>query len=650
MKIYLLWVQQYFDQPLPNIQTIADLLSLHTCEVEEVLGDAVLDCKILPDRAHYLLSHIGFAREIHTLTKIPLKNTVQKHVTPTYQVDSNIPVPNIKIETPLCSRYIATRVEHIQNTESQVNIKDFLTVVGQHTISLAVDISNVVMLDTGQPLHMFDADKIQGDIVVRLAKQDESIVILGGEEKKLTTDDVVIADDLGPLAIAGVKGGKRAEVTMSTKNIILEAAHFDPVAVRKTSVRLNLRNDSSKRFENEITPDLALGGAYKALQMLKESMPNVSISQSRDIYPNPVSKWSVVVNVHTIAHYIGVHEGGEITKEQIISILTSMECVVKAGADEHELIITPPLYRLDMQIEQDIVDEIVRILGYDKLVGTLPPQLDIHNTVPVDVIFYASEKTKNSTKKLGYSEAILYSLVAKGDREIAYPLASDKAFLRNTLAIKMKEALVKNSRNAEFLFLEHVKIIEIGNVFTVDGEYTSIAMGVQIIKKKKGISVESLLKADIASLEKDLGVSFDWKFEMGDFGIFATANFGEKAEAIAGNGTLELSQLSFDRLPQHTRFIPYSEYPFVIRDVAVFVPADVDENTVQKLIESARTELCVALRCFDRFTKEIDGVQKTSYAFRLIFQSFSRTLTEEEVDRIMQNIYAVFVDNGWVVR
>jgi phenylalanyl-tRNA synthetase beta chain len=213
------------------------------------------------------------------------------------------------------------------------------------------------MLDMGQPLHMFDAEKIDGEIIVRKAKAGEKIVLLTGDEVTLNENDLVIADNTGPLAIAGVKGGKRAEVNSSTKKILIEAANFEPSTVRKTSTRLNLRNDSSKRFENEITPDFAEIGMDDAVALIVSILPDAKILARQDIYPKPVTKWNVTVSPEYISSLCGIAVSGD----DIEKIMKTMGCdVEKTGND---LKITPPLERLDLVIPEDIVMKFLESMG-----------------------------------------------------------------------------------------------------------------------------------------------------------------------------------------------------------------------------------------------------------------------------------------------
>ena len=273
MKISYNWLKTYFTSDIPSPEKLVDLFTFHFSEVEgvEKIGEnTIFDIKILPDRAHYALSHKGVAEEVSALTRIPInKDRIPKPP----EVNSGEKI-NVEVKDEnFCRRYISCVVKGVDNTQVQEGVKMMLEGIGQRSISPIVDATNMVMFDIGQPMHAFDADKVEGDIVVRAANAGEEIILLDDRKVTLTPDDFVIADNIGPLAIAGVKGGKRAQVTPETKNIIIESANFHPTRVRRTSTKYDLRSESSKRFENEITPELAMPAMANILAFMKELSP-----------------------------------------------------------------------------------------------------------------------------------------------------------------------------------------------------------------------------------------------------------------------------------------------------------------------------------------------------------------------------------------
>ncbi len=642
MKVSYNWLQKYFIEPLPQPSVLAEALTVHTFEVEEMQergDDTIFEVKVLPDRAHYLLSHKGVAREVSVVFGLSLQDVHGVQVAP---VSTEVPGMKVVVDNAqLCKRYMAQEINNVKTTASPSWLKSALENLGQKSINTVVDAGNYIMFDVGQPLHAFDADKIDGAIRVRNAVSGEKIILLTDEEAALTPEDLVIADDRGPLAIAGVKGGKRAGVTLETKRLILEAANFDPATIRKTATRLNLRNDSSKRFENEITPALAEEARTKFLTLLKELCPEIEIGGVTDFYPNPVQNWSVTVTAEKITTLVGIDVGAQTCEKTLKSM--GCEVVVADGV----LVVTPPLDRLDILTPEDVVDEVGRIIGYEKLPAIMPPALSVA-ALP-DKVFYYAEKAKNSLVARGYSEALLYSLVAKGMHEIVYPLASDKSALRESLLPKLHEALIANGRNADLLMLETIKICEVGKVFRAEGEKTHLAIGVLPVKKKKGVTAEFLLREDMLALEATLGTPLTYTIVTGEYGATVEIDLDEVVAQLPAPAIL--NTLGFQPLPGDIKYQKFSPYPYIVRDVAVFVPESTSEATIQKLIREQAGPLCVRDWLFDVFVRDLPTGKRKSCAFRLVFQSFERTLEDGEVNAIMETIYAkIATQSEWEVR
>ncbi len=672
MKISLNWLQTYFDSKLPDPKKLADLFALHSFEIEgteNTGGDFVFEVKILPDRAHYLLCHKGIAREIEAVSGLKRKNPAEK----AELKNSGGFFVDVKITAgDLCKRYMALGISGVSVGESPKWLKERLESVGQKSINNLVDLANFVMLDIGQPMHVFDADLVKGAIDVRKAKPKEEIILLTEEKIGLSFDDLVIADDDGPLAIAGTKGGRRAEVTFKTKRIIVESANFDPVSVRKTSTRLNLRTDASKRFENELTPVLAEEGMAEMLSLILKMSPEVSAGSVTDIYPNPEKEWSVNFS----ANYISDLIGAKIGEDSISDILSRIGCKVRHDRDK--FVIIPPMDRLDIKIPEDVADEIARIWGYENLSSKMPPEIS-EKTIP-DKLFFYSEKVKDALIPLGFSEVMLYSLTGKGAYEITHPLANDKAFLRESLLQKLSESIIFNRRNSDYLGLDAispapsdgklnsssasvnpqnesqntsgrygVKIFEIGKVFTPTGEKAMLAIGVSKTKKKAERSAEELIDEAVKSVEKVLVVKIEYEIESGDFGAICEIDFGKVIADLSDK--VDISGLNFKSLPQNKKYQKISAYPYISRDISVFVPESVSADEIKKIIEDNAGPLCIKNWLFDEFKKETCGAVKKSYAFRMIFQSQERTLEDKEANDVMEKIYAqIRSHTGWEIR
>ncbi len=316
MKISYAWLQDYFEKPLPTPEKISDLLTEHAFEVEsidKVAGDRVLDVKVLPDRSHDCLCHIGIAREVALLANINLKPTVNNSEL------LSVPESNVlRVEVDdshLCKRFTALVIENIEVKESPGWLKDRLKAIGQRSINNVVDVTNYVMFAIGQPLHAYDRELLKEadggwKIVVRKANEGETLLALDNKEYSLRGGELTIVDGNtdGVLGIAGIKGGKASEISKHTKNIILESANFEPVNIRKTAKAIGLRTDASIRFENEITPELTVLALKIAADLLLEiaNTEETRIEGMVDIYPRKASLFKVGVSLSEIQNILGM--------------------------------------------------------------------------------------------------------------------------------------------------------------------------------------------------------------------------------------------------------------------------------------------------------------------------------------------------------
>ncbi len=690
MKISHNWLQKYFTKPIPSPERLDELFTFHAFEVEGVekvndengqVIDTVLDLKVLPDRAHHDLCHRGIAGEVFSMTEMAYAEIAPVDVTVSTEGK-----PSITIEADnFCRRYVGRYVEIEKIGDATPEIQDALNAIGQRSINAIVDATNYVMFDIGQPLHAFDADKVKGSIVVRQARKGEKIVLLessasrpqgengqetlpqaGAREIELSISDHVIADDEGPLAIAGVKGGKRAAITADTRRLILESANFEPTTVRRTSTKYDLRSESSKRYENEITPELAMSGMTELSALILREIPTAKFGPIVDVYPKKAVQTVIEIDPRYISKRLGI----EVPLEMAKGILENMGITIivngrypihdKSVEDNSSVWqLTIPFSRLDLTIPDDIVEEVGRIYGYENVKG-------VSLARPVEGVailpsYYLSEKMKNVLIAQGYSEVSLYSLVAHGEVETAKPLARDKAFARANLTDGMITCVQKNVLNADLIGLEAVKVFEIGRVFDNTGEYLKLCLGAAQVKKVKGVNGKKLLGDVVGILGTALGV---------DDSVFSTP------ESLVEKGSVSVMEIDLNeilksyKLPKDATYgdlgfgptspniyQKLSPYPFIVRDVAVFVPASTSADHVWNVILDGMkgvdvsggmnaADLLARHSLFDTFEK--DG--KVSYAFRMVFQSMERTLTDDEVNKIMTAIYAALKGPGWEVR
>ncbi|OHA17863.1 MAG: phenylalanine--tRNA ligase subunit beta [Candidatus Taylorbacteria bacterium RIFCSPHIGHO2_01_FULL_45_63] len=652
MKISHNWLQDYFDKELPSPEKLAELLNAHVFEVEgldKVHEDTILDVKVLPDRAHYALSHFGIAYEVSAITGIPLKKERDLTVTLGKQTAPKVTVEDEKV----CRRYMARVVEGIGKAETPKIIKERLAAIGQRSINPIVDLANYTMFDVGQPLHAFDADKVKGGITVRKAKAGEKITTLDNKDVALSADILVIADDVGPLAIAGIKGGKRAEVDSNTKRIILESATFDPVLIRKTATALNIKTDASKRFENNMPPAGAFLGILHFSKRLEDIFgDSISFSPFTDIYPVHTEDRTIEIDLD----FIHAKLGAKVSEKEVIEILGRL--YLKAENKKGRLVVTVPAWRQDVVIPEDAVEEVGRLYGYEKIKPIVPPK--VKGDLPLNKNFYYANKIKLILANHGFSEIYTSTFDKVGEREVLYPVASDKNFLRTELTKSMAKALEFNLRNTDLLNLNQIKLFEIGKIFKDGKEINSLVVGITNTKSIK-TKVNDLIRDAREMLIKELGADVQTVCTIDDSGGLLLLGGQQIGTINAIDGVMEVNlDLFIASLPdpkgstlQTVRlslsslvYRPFSKYPFIVRDVAIFVPESTKVVEVLAVIKKETSTLLVNDYLFDEFKKG----DKISYAFRLVFQSFEKTLTDDEVNRIMKKVAAAVTAMGWQVR
>ncbi|MCC7160219.1 phenylalanine--tRNA ligase subunit beta [Candidatus Nomurabacteria bacterium] len=602
MKISYNWLKWYIPE-IPEAEKLSDIFTFHICEVESFDklpdGDSIFDLKILPNRAHDLLSHQGIARELASLLDIKFVDPTPKYKTP----ESKKTDLKIDVQSDKCRRYMGRIIRNVKVGPSPDWVVKHLESIGQRSINNMVDAANIVMYDCGQPTHVFDLDKINDGLVVRFAKDGEEITTLDNKNLKLKSSNLVIADAKNVLAIAGVKGGKIAEVDNNTKNIVLEVANFDPTSVRKTAQAVNIVTDAKKRFENDLSSELASFAMLEFSGLILEMCPESSFEDVVDVYPNKIEQKHVSVTVN----YINKRLGSDFSKEEIESVWKKLnfEYIEKNG--EYEIVV--PFLRVDITGPHDLAEDVISILGYDRLEEKLP---EIKLESKINETFAKMLWARNKLLNEGYGEVMTYTFRDKGEVEVLAS-ASDKKFLRTNLSDGLKESMKLNQLNMPLLGMKEIKIFEIGTIFKKSGEEMHIAFA-----NKKEIKEMTL---------------------------------DEYCSEMPEQNSLALLKSSDGTLRQQNSapaFKMWSLFPFIARDIALWVPEDVKSSDVEKVIKENMGDMVVrGPELFDEFKK--DG--KISYAFRTIFQSYDRTLTDAEVNDVMNKITEKLKENkDWQVR
>lgn len=683
------WLQSFFPvrlgrkQKLPKPEELARVLTMHSLEVEEIgktARDTLFNIDILSNRAHDCLSHMGMAREIHALSAIKLFVPAVKYAELNRLLKAKRYARGLQVRVDdknLCKRYIGVAMSGVKVGSSPAWIKERLESLGQKSINNIVDATNFVMLETGQPLHAFDANKVDGNIVVRRANDGEKMTTLDGEEVMLNKNILVIADSQAPLAIAGVKGGKKAEITKSTKNIILEAANFDSTSVRRASRATGIATDSSLRFAAGLDPNLAGDAMARTMDIIKIVSGGRAVA-AHDIYPKKLS----AVKISLYADKLNAVLGTRIDISLVKKILERLGCEVKMK-QKKILLVTPPTRRLDIAIEEDLIEEVGRVYGYENitpraaLVEMAAPSRD-------DAIHYRA-RMRELLCGMGFFEAYNYSFVGESDLELmgaspgknifklANPTRPEFAFLRPSLMFGLLKNLKENLKHAK-----DVRFFEMGHVF-YKRESDSMALSVASSEWKESKEAFLELKGMLIAALESFGAADVWfddapervseyegggnllhpfqrsEIKIGDqvLGVIGSVH-PDVAASYKLKGRAAVCELDFklltDCLQKENEYKAVSKFPAVIRDLALLVPQGVRMSEVSDMIENSGGKLLKDADLFDVYEgEEFEG--RKSFAFHLIFQSDERTLSDAEADKIMANIIAALESNSdWEVR
>lgn len=647
MKFSLDTIQTYIHEPLPSPAELEQLFTFHLCEVEGLEacpdGDTLIDLNILPNRAHDMLGHYGVAREIAGQLGLTLKPLLMGIDGPLLELvslassDFRNNAVAVSIDTDACSRYMARRIDGVAVRPSSDDVRSFLAKFGQRSINNLVDATNQIMLVTGQPTHVFDADKVTGGIIVRMAHAGESVILLDGKEIVLDESIMVIADDVAVLAIAGVKGGKHAEVDSNTTNIILEVANFDASTIRKTAQKLGLRTDASYRFERDISPSLCGGAIVKLTGHIIASLNgNAQEGMVVDIYPQPQVSAIIDFSLRDISAVAGC----SVNNPDVTNILQRYGFSYVEREDNFS--VTVPLWRLDLAGRHDMIEEIIRIRGLERVEPIAPPVLPLQENRIQELTQYI----RHFLISAGFSEVMTYSFRDSGESRVLAS-AGDKSYLRSNLMTGFAESLQKNAANRDMLGFDEVCQFEIGTVFSHDTEQVHLCIGARGGKKTRSMVV----------------VWQDLFLALGIDGS-AQTTLMDAAQPIAVNSVDNCIEINIEKFADRVKFSPktenvtgpsmkvkpfteWSKYPYITRDIAVWTVEGSDPEMLQKIYSDAAGELLVRPpRLVDQFTKD----SRTSYAFRLVFQSYDHTLADAEVEPLMAAVTNAAVEQGWEVR
>ena len=623
-------------------------------DIREVLDldDTVVEFEITPNRPD-CLSIVGMAREIAAsfdkkLNPINVKNLKEIE---------NKSLLNITIHSDDCKRYSASIVKDVTIKESARKVQNYLLNSGIRPVNNIVDLTNFLMLELGQPLHAFDLDKLEGNISIRNAFEGEKVVTLDDVERTLSNEDMLICDDVKPIAIAGVMGLKNSEIDENTKNIFIESAFFTKKTIKSTSKRLGLKSEASIRYEKGLTSEHTMNVLARFLCLLEKNV-KCKIDSIFDVNKEETTSKLIEFDTNLVKRLLGV----EIKNSDIITYLDLLEIKTEVKGDV--IICTIPYFRTDLVIQEDIVEEIGRLYGFCNLNPT--PILAPNTIGRKSKKRILEDKIKNILLNLGLYEITTYSFIGgsiikkskmntQNTVKILNPLGEEFSIMRKSLIPNIIEVLSKNLNYKN----EDLLVYELGNTFHTVENY-------EVPLEKKRLVIGSYGKYDFYYI-KDVIINL--------FNVLNIKNIefiknncidyfhpGVCANILAnGEKVGEIGQISYDvcknfsikknifvceidieKIRDKVSLIkiyePIIKYPAVKRDLAIIVDKDIDSGRIEKIFKNNSNNLLKNIELFDIYTGNQINKGKKSMAYKLTFQSKEKTLVDEDINSLIDNM------------
>ena len=619
------------------------------------MDDGVIDFELTANRGD-LLSILGMAYEVGAIYNKPVKTIDLSHNESGYNISNSF---KIDVRTDNCSLFLAKKVENVTIKESPKFIKNRLIASGIRPINNVVDISNYVMLEVGQPMHFYDADRLGNKIIVRMAENGEKLTTLDSIQRTLDENDIVIATDEGSIGLAGVMGGLTTEVENYTKNIIIESAIFDGVKVRKTSKKI-VRSEASNRFEKGLDPNRTYMAVERACHLL-EKYADATIISGLCVYDRTDKQdKEVFVTVDNINDVLGT----ELSEDDVIDVFKRLKFT--GYAEDGDIRVLVPRRRLDISIKEDLIEEVGRIYGVDNIKGKLP-------ILPIKAGSYdkTTREIRNKMVSLGLNETLTYVLVneeeaAKYSNEefenlsLLDPLTEE----RNTLRYSIIPSLVKTYEYNKARNIKDVSIFEIGKGFYKKdeeyGEYNKLCAlmtGEYYLGLGNRQNVDFYIIKGIAEEVLDyLGYANRYSFvhmnkEIKEFHPGQCAEISVNNDIVGviaklhpniTNDDVYVLEINLDKLlakrTGKMKFKEISKFPAVKKDLSFVMNKEIESKEIENIIKKAAGNLLTDIDVFDIYTGENVGENEKSIAYSLTFMDSKKTLTEEEVNAVFEKI------------
>ena len=618
------------------------------------MDDGVIDFELTANRGD-LLSILGMAYEVGAIYDKKVKDVDLKHKESGEDINKTF---KTEVKTENCSKLLVKKVENVKIEESPIFIKNRLIASGIRPINNVVDISNYVMLELGQPLHFYDADKLGNKLVVRMAEDGEKLTTLDNVERTLTSEDIVIADATHGVGLAGVMGGLETEVEPDTKNIIIESAIFDSVKVRKTSKKI-VRSEASNRFEKGLDPERTTMAIERACKLLEEYAGGTVVTGTVEYDKTNNKEKEIEITFKNINDVLGT----VIPNEEILNVFRKLGFSYKVNGETIK--VTVPTRRLDISIKEDLIEEVSRIYGVDNIEGKLP-------IVPMRKGSYdkTQREIRNKMIALGLKETLTYVLI--NDKEVnGYtldkfeplklldPITED----RNTLRYSMIPSLYKVYEYNKAREQKDISIFEIGKGFYKKGEVYGEDTKLCVLMSGKystGLNNNKtvdfyVIKGVTEELLDYLGYAGRYSFMKQEMpkemhpGQSAMINVNGSNIGMIGKihpsvtkDDVYVLEINLDELftkkVGKMKYKEFSKFPSINKDIALVVDKKSVSKDIEKVIKSAGGSLLTNIEVFDVYTGVGVGIDKKSIAYSLTFSDMKKTLTDEEINGLMDKI------------
>ena len=657
MRISYNWLKEYVDIK-ESSKDLSDMLmsaGLPTESIEELSNDRVLEVEVTANRPDWL-SYIGVAREFAAIKGRKLKIPAVGKLA----AGKNKAGIKVKVEDKaLCPKYTARVIRNVRVGESPTWLKTRLEAMGLRPVNNIVDITNFCLFETGEPMHAFDLDKLSGgEVLVRKAKNGEKIATIDGIERALLESMLVIADNSKPVAVAGVMGGLNTEVNFSTKNILLEAAYFDPISIRRTAKKLALSSDSSYRFERRVDVSNIKYSSDRATDLICQ-IAGGEAGEFIDISAKFGDKKPVVLNIAKLDSVLG----HSIPPAKAKKILSDLGLKLKASSKGKMSFIVPH-FRYDLKDEVDLIEEVARVYGYNNIPNTIPPIVGQPERISPDMAILG--KTRAALTGLGFDEIITYSLLSKKVIDKAAMAAEDAVCVANPLSIEqeaMRPSLVpgmlgvvlwninRRSKDLKFFEIGHV-YGKRGNEFT-ESQYLGLCITGEMSNWAGGSRAYSFfdLKGAVETLFGSLGIK-DISFANArdcrlSSASSASIELGTEIIGIIGEvdtkvladfdikSPVYICEIALDKVYPFVKakkiFEALPKYPAVSRDISIVADKDTPNQKIVAVIKGSAGTVLRSVSLVDKYSgKQIpDG--KISLTYRLEYQDPTKTLEEKDV-------------------